>query len=325
MDLSTSPAGVKPVPAEPAQLILPLGWMADGRLVLVQNPSPGAALGSDYQFQLLDPASGQIQILGSRQLMLAGSSLMATAIDGKLAVDVVEETGDAQGQIVVHPAALTLAHPLELQVLTDEGFAAALSPDGRWLAYLPADAVPAGRPWPPAHITLFDTLSEQSLQILISESTADGRLLHDPSSLTWLPDGSGLVFTVWTGDARTRLMRLNINVDNPSSGANVGPIAAPNSIASIAGISADGRYLAAAVPAFNPIELIVLDLEADQVVRRAAIAPAAPPGAWSPTGHLLAVPGPAGLYVLDAATGQQQWITNGVCRPAWYELGGDGP
>jgi hypothetical protein len=32
------------------------------------------------------------------------------------------------------------------------------------------------------------------------------------------------------------------------------------------------------------------------------------------------VQGPAGMYVIDPATNEQQWITDGACQQAWYDL-----
>jgi hypothetical protein len=34
----------------------------------------------------------------------------------------------------------------------------------------------------------------------------------------------------------------------------------------------------------------------------------------------VAIAGPAGLFVADPATGQEQWIAAGDCTPAWYAL-----
>jgi hypothetical protein len=43
--------------------------------------------------------------------------------------------------------------------------------------------------------------------------------------------------------------------------------------------------------------------------------------AWAPGGHLLAVSGEAGLYVLDPATGDRRWVTLEPCgRVVWYQI-----
>jgi hypothetical protein len=335
LDLSTSPAHASQLTAGSGRHIWSLGWMPDGRLALADNLDFQFVFGVNYQFQLLDPATTVTTHLGSLLLVPANWPLEQPAIGGKLAISLVEDAGDPPGP-VVHPAALTLASPLRLQapaaqtslqplpveqVLPDQGFSQSLSPDGRWLAYLPSEEAPPGRPWPPAHVTLFDTLTQQSLQLLISESVADGALLHDATGLTWLPDGGGLVFIVRTNDARTRLMRLTIDPNHPDAGADASEIPTPISIAYLAGISSDGRYLAAAVPADVPVELLILDLATNEVMAHAALAPDAQlGGVWSPTGHRLAVQGPAGLYVIDPATDEQQWIADGACQPAWYNL-----
>jgi hypothetical protein len=335
LDLSASPAHASQLPAGPGRHLWSLGWMPNGQLALADNLDFQFVFGVNYQFELLDPATMVSTHLGSLLLVPANWPLEQPAVAGKLAISLVEDAGDPPGP-VVHPAALTLASPLRLQVpadqtslqplpveqaLPDQGFSQSLSPDGRWLAYLPSEEAPPGRPWPPAHVTLFDTLTQQSFEVLVSESVADGELLHDATGLTWLPDGSGLVFIVRTDDARTRLMRLSLDPNNPAAGADASEIPTPISIAYLAGISSDNHYLAAAVPADIPVELMVVDLATNKVVARAALAPGAQlGGVWSPSGHHLAVQGPAGLYVIDPATNEQQWITSGACQPAWYDL-----
>jgi hypothetical protein len=302
---------------------------------MANNPKFQFRFGVDYQFELLDPANTITSPLGSLLLLPQNWPRGQPALNGKLAINVVQVTSP----IVAFPAVVTLASPLVLHVpinptvseapppeQASAGFSQSLSPDGRWLAYRPAEEAPPGRPWPPAHVSLFDTLTQQNLQVLISESVADGSLLHDATALTWLPDGSGLVFIVSTDDARTRLMRLRLDPNNPAAGADASEIPTPISIAYLAGISSDSRYLAAAVPAISPVELLVLDLTTNQVVERAAIGPGALlGGVWSPSGHQLAVQGPAGLYVLDLASGRQQWVASGLCQPAWYGLNASAP
>ena len=72
------------------------------------------------------------------------------------------------------------------------------------------------------------------------------------------------------------------------------------------------------------MELLILDLTTNAVAAHAALAPDAQlGGVWSPTGHQLTVQGPAGLYVIDPATSEQQWIADGACQPAWYDLRAD--
>ncbi|MEP7358690.1 MAG: hypothetical protein ABI847_15695, partial [Anaerolineales bacterium] len=320
LELSETAARVSQVVKIPGRQSWPLGWMPDGQLLVAHVPAIQFLFGSEHQFDLLKPENGEITHLGSLTMLPQNWLVEQPAIHSRLAINIAEQS-DHPADPVIRPAVLDFGLPLQPQIAGDPGLSQSLSPDGRWLAYLPARVASASQPWPPAHITLFDTLTQQSVQVLISESVVDGRLLHNPTSLTWLPDGSGLAFIVSTGDADTLLMRLTLDLANPTAGADVRVIPTSVSIATIAGISSDSRYLAVAVPAILPVELLVLDLTTDQIAARAALAAGARLGAaWSLTGHQLAVQGPSGLYVIDPATNEQQWIANGNCQPAWYNL-----
>ena len=84
------------------------------------------------------------------------------------------------------------------------------------------------------------------------------------------------------------------------------------------GFSADGQYLAAIGSDGIRPQLFVFNRRTGQPQ---ALALDQPLGlAWSPQGHLLAVPGPAGLYVIDPKTGTTQWVQSDHCAPNWYAL-----
>ena len=216
--------------------------------------------------------------------------------------------------VTTQPAVLEFDPGPRLAPLDVEGHSASLSPDGRYLAYADGpDAFLAGARARGGGLSLYDAQTGQSYPLQAPGDQAPYLVF----GVAWLPSGDGLVINAFR-EPNLHIFLLSLAGDPPQPAGEFRPLADPSPNLIALGVSADGRYLAAADYQAGQTVLLVNDLTSNS--RPLEIATFLGGVAWSPAGHQLAVSSPAGLYVIDAGTGATQRITAGDCRPAWYRL-----
>jgi hypothetical protein len=291
---------------------LPLGWSADGALLYLTETDGPLAPAYAYELRLYNPATEQVVALGVEPLVTPWGHDQSWSADRTLmAVTLVQWAGPERGEISVSPGLIALRAPLQALRVPVEGYAAALSPDGQRLAYVRGPGPPGG----PRGLDLINTTTQAVYGLVVPGAAGEPRLL-DPHALMWSPDGRRLAFMDYAPSGGVRLHTLTFNSADPANGGDLQQALGPLPQMSLVGFSADSRYLAALLYDQARSEMVVYDLETG-ATQRYLSGEAWP---WSPQGHLLALAGPAGVYVVDPATGEAQWVGGGACEVGWFRL-----
>jgi hypothetical protein len=199
--------------------------------------------------------------------------------------------------------------PRSLAVV-ERGLSLGLSPDGRWLAYVPGSA------GDDAVRLRFLNLEGKATHDLLPAAGLDAIAIN---GFLWSPSGDWLAVLVLKRGGQRELVTFRLGPSGPGPDAVLETIPAASAQAFPVGFSADGRYLAFFNVQAPDMErrLFLLDLAAGTTQ---ALFPGGASAAWSPSGHLLALAGPGKFLVTDPATGRDQWISGGDCAPVWYAL-----
>jgi hypothetical protein len=289
----------------------PLGWTAGGQLALLNDMlfnATGALAGG---VSLFDPATAElIPLDDSGVVQPPANPLVAwSATHEHLSFSLLNASNSspaASRSVVLDVQAVPPA-----QLVAEAGLSLALSPDGRWLAYVASSGQP-GRA--ALRLRLLNLSSRESLDLL----PAPGYEAASISLVLWSPNGAHLSALVVNREGQRQLLLFRPTAAGLPEAA-VEPIPAASANAFPVGFSADGRYLAYFDQRSTDAErsLLAFDLEANT---SQLLLSGATDAAWSPSGRLLALAGAGKLLVTDPATGRHQWITGGDCAPVWYAL-----
>jgi len=308
--------------AEAGNMLL-VGWTAEGELLFAASNDQGT-----MDLMGFHPASGAPERLFDAPLWPDWPSLDAlwSADHRMLALTLVTE--DAPW-----PAIWRADAPGRVQAVSAHaGLYSTLSPDGRWLAYVPWSAGPADQPFA-SSIRLVDLEQRAEMELLnrTSISGTEGAALFF-SLPRWSPDSSTLALLAARINGSATLHTIDI-----ASGQITAIAGGPGHSITPAGFSADGRYLAFLDNLGNTDTLwvTVYDVQTGATTRltsltfdhlrrtQTGLLPVYPTGAaaWSPTGHLLALSTPSGIHVADPTAGDGRWVTIEPCgRVVWYKL-----
>ena len=299
-----------------AGLGLPLGWTPGGDLLYITQEDGPFATDFAYELRLYHPGTEVILSLSAEPLVTPwGEEQSWTTDHSFMAITLVQQSGQGEEQLVVSPGLIALQPPLQVLRLPAEGYGAAIAPDGRYLAYFTGPRTVYGTGAGPTQIELMNTHTQVVYSLL--PPAEDEGAWNDLNSLEWSPDGRQLAFLAYEPEAGTTLYTLTFAGADPSAGVDLQALATGLEQFSLTGFSADGRYLAGQQYDQDRSETIVYDLQTGQSESYLGGEASMP---WSPRGHLLALAGPGGLYIVDPATGEEQWVTRGACRPSWFQL-----
>jgi len=236
-----------------------------------------------------------------------------------LVLQLVNGVTGRQPQVTL--ARLTFTPAAQLQHLAAIGDTAALSPDGRRVAYASYDG-PTG-----AASSAIDPGIER-LNVLDTAS-GDASTLAATNDLD-LPPGIARFWSPrWSADGQTLAWHaypLPEGGATPSyvlsASAGGGPVrvwaGGGQRQLDVAGFSRDGRYLLAAISqdVSDLTQYWLFDQQAAGVP--APLTGWATATAWSPSGHQLVLAGPAGVSALDPASGQWEWLAGMAnCQLRW--------
>jgi len=150
-------------------------------------------------------------------------------------------------------------------------------------------------------------------RLLFDSAQVGGDTLSSGAQLLWSPGGAWLSF-VGFGGTRLRLFTIEAatgqarewRVDDDRAGSFL-----PHSF------STDDRYLAA--QAYSGIEIYATYALFDLAAGGSAPARHLNGSslAWAPAGHTLALSNPLGVFLVDAATGDYQWLQAEACALDW--------
>jgi WD40 repeat protein len=302
----------------------PLGWSASGQLVyLSQGGEAGEETCGDFPCRLraYDPATGRDYdvirqpVSPSLGIFLGGLSLWSPDRSA-LGLTLTDDSPEGESRAV--PAIVSLIDPVQALIPAREGHSPVLSPDGTRVAVIVGGAIWDSNPPSRTSLEVVDLETQATTTLLTSEALAAEGQPELILGAEWSPDGA--VLAVLTSGEQNSLLLLPTDGNPPRTLAT-----STDSFPIPLGFSADSRYLAALNMSGDRGGLRLYDLHTDG----GEIFIAAAWGyeffskfaAWSPTGHLLAVAGPGGLYVTDPATGEFYWInSHRACRLAWYDL-----
>jgi Tol biopolymer transport system component len=219
------------------------------------------------------------------------------------------------------PAIIAFDNPFSLMMAAWQGHSPALSPDGRWLAYITTQATDARTAAPAqARVEIMDLETNTTRTILALADLAADQALDQLTTLQWSPDASRLALVASLGNSDVLYL---LQLDTAAAGVVVSRqmIPVPFNDFELGGFSPDSQYLTVADNfvgnAASTTRLGVLDLNSPGTTVFGANGSWA---AWAPSGHRLAISNAAGLYVADPITGEVQWITGGDCIPSWHTL-----
>jgi hypothetical protein len=222
----------------------------------------------------------------------------------------------AEGSDVVGPVMVSVAEPDQVTWLAPEGHGVALSPDGSWAAYVDDAAYVGGPVQFGTNVELIDLHTDTYRSLVTGAELNLGSRPVSIVHLTWSPDSRQLVFAAY-GQSRDAGLFVAA-----ADGSGLRRLAYLDSGAVAPRFSADGRYLSyhnRAAPNDGALDVVELASGA-----ASAYGPAFS-GAWSPTGHLLAVAGTSGIYVTDPATKATRWLSFDACyQVEWYGIKDEG-
>jgi hypothetical protein len=296
-----------------AGLGLPLGWTPAGDLLyLTQANGPFSSMFA-YELRLYDPRTQLNLALSADPLVTPWDYRPTWSADRTLmAVTLVQNASDDSEALVTAPGVISFKTTLQALRLAAYGYAAAIAPDGRLLAYVDGPLARDGLSGQAGEIKLVSTLT-QAVYPLAASGPTD---FYDVSALHWSPDSRQLAFQAHAANGRASLYLVTLPDGNPAK-AVLQPLDTTTEAVELGGFSADGRYLAAQHYEQSRSETLVFELDTGQSTRYLGGGSTMP---WSPRGHLLALAGPGGLYVADLGTGEVQWVRRGLCTPSWFEL-----
>jgi Tol biopolymer transport system component len=232
-----------------------------------------------------------------------------------LAVTLTDSASTANPRNV--PAVVSFDETFSLRLAAWQGHSPALSPDGRWLAYLTFQTSGSLATVPgEARVDILDLETGAVNTALALADLPASRPFDQLLALSWSPDGARLALVARRGGT-DHLFDLRMTGAAPGQVDAISEIAVPTASFRLVGFSADSQYLAVANDLFPTTRLVVLDLGAPA---RPAFEANASSAAWSPTGHQLAIANAAGLYIADPLTGETQWVKGGDCAPSWHDL-----
>ena len=295
---------------------LPLGWTPAGDLLyLTQAEGPFSPIYS-YELRLYSPGADRPLALSGEPLVTPWGHEQSWSADHSLmAITLVQGNDSAQG-LLVSPGVIALRPPIQALRLPVQGYAAALAPDGQRLAYVAGQLSPEDFSGDPRGIDIIN-LTTQAVHGLLAPELSGQPAFNELNSLLWSPDGRQLAFLDYQPNRGAHVYLIVFNGPDPAHGGDLQLLAGALEQFSLAGFSADSRYLAGQRYDGVRSEMIVYDLESGATQTYLGAEASMP---WSPRGHLLALAGPGGLYVVDPASGEEQWVTRGVCRPSWFAL-----
>jgi Tol biopolymer transport system component len=292
----------------------PLGWAATGDLVVVdQTPAEDGRMVN--RLRVYNVTTGGFTPVTGMELAERSADPVWSANRQTLAFTLTDAVGSRTSRTV--PAIVAFDDPFSMVVAAWQGISPALSPDGRWLAYITTQAADSLTIAPTeARIEVLDLETNNIYPVLTLAELFNSRPVDQFTGLSWSPDGTRLAAIASLGNFDF-LYALALETGTPNVIKSVSEVAVPIADFELVGFSADSQFLAVSNSASTTRRLMVLDLEGAEAPVFAANADAA---AWSPGGHRLAIANAAGLYVAEPDTGVVQWVTDGNCTPSWHPL-----
>jgi hypothetical protein len=302
-----------------------VGWSAGGGLIYIEqfDPEldPTAGLGRAMR---LDPLTGEREPLIANDqpvvpMFLPDNPWLPDRTGIVLGLWYAA-LGDP-GLWAAAPVLVPVDPPGEPRRLAERGYGAVVSPDGRWVAY----AMPTGtsnNDWTllTVAVTNLQTGAQVDMLRAASLAAADGATPEYLFPLLWSPDGAWLIVLAGGSSFPTGLYAV------PESGGLPRVVMQDDrgDYLAAVGFGGDGQILA--VLDYDDFEstgarLVLADLAAanGQPGPPVPLARDVMGAAWSPGGTLLAIAGPAGVRVVEPATGLWRWVTVEWCEGVRWE------
>lgn len=304
-----------------------VGWTATGDLLFYATLPPEAHDAGTGLWRLRPGAWEPRLVLASPVYSYLGSWLSQwTADRRRLGVTLFASPGAWQ------PVLLSVGDKTSVQPLSNlSGYGPAVTRDASAVAYVSLPPAGSSSTGFAIEFRLLDQDSSQATGALsAADLGVDGVPPTSAGMLHWSPDGRTLVFVAWGTAYGTRLFAFDRETETLT---HIAGSRSPYPIP--LGFSADGQYLAYLENDGTEPYLwwVVRDLATGLETRHAfefghlrrihtgSLQPGnAGVAAWAPTGHLLAVSSPSGVFVVDPATGDRRWLTLEACgRVVWWD------
>jgi hypothetical protein len=292
-----------------------MGWSAGGYLVYVQEIVPVDDFSPQQgRVMRLDPLTGERLVLSERPVIPAllwgdpwlpdGSALVL----GMMYANRDESLAPWLGA----PTLVPVDAPGEARLLNETGYAAVVSPDGRWVAYA-VPTVLAVDDWRLSAVGLSDLQTGEHRELLHWTDVVVGENPPQPGFMVPAAWSPGSDYLVVLADVPNQGQGLFVV---PADGRAPWRVQSEMSYGWPLGFGADGHTLALVSqrPGSNVPSLVLLDLAEGQGERATVLADDVFSAAWSPDGTRLALAGPAGVRVVDPAAGQWRWVTLEPCE-----------
>jgi hypothetical protein len=299
-----------------------LGWAATGEFLYLRGDSETArdtGLGAPIRLIAYAPAHQTTRQL-SDEMLYAVESRFFNPSRAQLALTRLD--GDLR---FAHPSPviLTITPTVQITRLAPFGYFPTFTPDGESVTYVTGETfffeptyspIPNNRPFI-EQIALSTGLT--TTLITFGDLPELHRPVHGAGNLTWAADGATLIFDVFV-EGSVRAVKW-------SPAAQVQALPFQRGRYPLFRFSADSAWLGMWGLGFDdalPSAVLVFDATRQHTAHYWAQHTARPTPrlAWSPTGHRLALPGPAGLYVVAPETQAYTWIASGPCTADWLNL-----
>jgi hypothetical protein len=289
--------------------IMLLGWSSAGQLLYIQQQEePGATL---FRY---DPGTDRSEAL-FEQVSVSGLAFFPSWSADRTAVGVSRVRPNSPGEgVTAVPMVVRVVDPVSAVILGAAGSGTWLSPDGQYAAYMTGS--PGTAEGEAARTTIVRVVALDQPDRVVAEGVhtftedAAGGL----GLLLWTPDSRAIIYSNFYGENEAKAYQLSLDggtLEPLTDDAARGPYLP-------LGFSADGQYLALAYLGDEGVARLS--------VRAWPTGPThdyAPVGglngfAWSPAGHVLALPLSGGVYATDPESGAGTWVAMGECAVAGW-------
>jgi hypothetical protein len=301
-------------PVRASEYGLGLGWGADGALYFFSIDQTDSGAGASLQ--RYDPATGRTSIVAEAGWYIYSLESVWTRAHDALLVQLETSTGDF-GEVTMTPMLLTVGPPAVMRPLIDNAYSAVFAPGSTTeqgqVAFL-RNIYTFGEAGSRLEIHVLD-LATRADRLLFDSAQVDGDPAAGAGALVWSPGGAWLA-VIGYGGSGPRFFVVNAASgevrdwppsDGGLTGANFYPM----------GFSADDHYLAlrAYADLDESAQIALLDLTAPAVTPRLMLNGEGL--AWAPSGHRLALSNALGVFLVDAATGEYEWLQAESCALDW--------